>query len=178
MAQKKKGRPMPFVLGLIAGLILGWWIYPQVLFSEKEQPISYNHEAHLKAGLSCQDCHVQRSNCCYAQVPTTESCAMCHYKMLTGTPSEKILLNEYIKKERQVPWKIYQKQPDNVYFSHAAHQEYKCIQCHSDIGHSESLPPVYKNKLTGYTKQTMTMDTCEKCHAQNGASNGCYVCHK
>ncbi|HMB32161.1 MAG TPA: cytochrome C, partial [Desulfohalobiaceae bacterium] len=97
---------------------------------------------------------------------------------LTGTPSEKILLNEYIKKERQVPWKIYQKQPDNVYFSHAAHQEYKCIQCHPDIGHSESLPPVYKNKLTGYTKQTMTMDTCEKCHAQNGASNGCYVCHK
>lgn len=178
MSTKNKGGVMPFVLGLIAALIFGWWIFPQIIFSHQEQPFNYSHEAHMKEVGECSYCHYFREDGSFSGIPSLDSCAMCHYEVLTGTPDEKIFVNEYVKKDKKVPWKVYQSQPDNVYFSHMAHKEYECTECHPDVGHSKTLPPYYRNKLTGYSKQTMTMDACERCHAENDASNACYVCHK
>lgn len=173
----KKGGATPLLLGFVTALVFGWWIFPHVLFSTQEQPFNYSHQAHTKQNMECTDCHDYREDGSFIGIPSLESCVTCHPKILFGTPDEEIFINEYVKKNRPIPWKIYQKQPDNVYFSHIAHKNYDCTQCHPDIGNSSILPPYNENKLTGYTPYTMTMDACERCHAQNGASNGCFVCH-
>jgi len=35
-----------FIFGLAASLIVGWVIFPKLLYSKKRQPISYNHVLH------------------------------------------------------------------------------------------------------------------------------------
>ena len=35
-----------FILGLIASLIVGWVIFPQLLYSQKKQPVDFNHALH------------------------------------------------------------------------------------------------------------------------------------
>jgi hypothetical protein len=59
-----------------------------------------------------------------------------------------------------------------------AHADLDCTDCHMDMSEVDTPPVYYENKLTGYSKQTMKMWQCERCHAENGASNACYVCHK
>lgn len=118
---------------------------------------------------------------------------------------------KYLLMGKEVPWKTYQYQPDNVFFSHKAHAglnigelakkikaheldlsgvvaadvfkdtdaETNCALCHpKGIGMSDVAPPVSQNILTGYSKTTMKMWQCEKCHAQNNVVNACHVCHK
>lgn len=169
---------MPFVLGVITALVLGWGVFPQVLFSKHQQPFAFSHKAHLNQGLDCTNCHQYREDGSYAGIPSLETCSQCHFDVITKAPEEKIFVNNYVKKGLEVPWRVYQKQPDNVYFSHQAHQYFECTTCHPDVGHSENLPPYFENKLTGYSKQTMKMYQCERCHAESGVSNACYVCHK
>jgi len=180
VAKKKKGGIMPFLVGIAAALILGWWIFPHVLFSEHNQPFTFGHRSHLEQDLECTYCHHYREDGSFDGVPGLESCvsADCHAEIIAGTPAEKTFVNEYVKPGKEVPWKVYQKQPDNVYFSHIAHREYDCVRCHPDLEQTDSLPAVSRNKLTGYSRWTMTMDECERCHAQNETSNACYVCHK
>jgi hypothetical protein len=47
-----------------------------------------------------------------------------------------------------------------------------------DASKEEKLPPFRENLITGYSKSTMKMVDCEKCHAEKGASNACEICHK
>lgn len=178
MTTKKVGSPLPFLFGIVAALILGWWIFPQVIFSNQDQPFRFSHKAHLEQGLTCSSCHAYRKDGSFAGTPSLQNCATCHYQSITGTPAEKKFVNEYVKNWQEVPWKHYQKQPDNVYFSHIAHKKYECTKCHPSVGHSKDLPTYHENKLTGYSSYTMKMDECERCHAQNNVSNACYICHK
>ena len=93
-------------------------------------------------------------------------------------------------------WKVYQKQPDNVFFSHAVHSLNTCNNCHSfserelcstchlDVTASKNPPVFRENRLSGYSQNTMKMWQCEACHADpnhlgsTNASNACFVCHK
>lgn len=113
---------------------------------------------------------------------------------------------KYAIQGKEVPWLNYQFQPDNVLFSHKAHEEltydmlkeahvdlsgivdekvmeqggdYNCNLCHlKDIEKTDTPPPFQRNLLTTYSKITMKMWQCERCHAQMGQDNACYVCHK
>ncbi|MBU4186408.1 MAG: cytochrome C, partial [Proteobacteria bacterium] len=38
-----------FILGLAASLVLGWVIFPKLLYSQKKQPIDFNHVLHVEA---------------------------------------------------------------------------------------------------------------------------------
>ena len=193
----------PFVVGLIAASIFGWCIFPETMLTEKKQPIAFNHVVHIEnAGLSCEDCHYLREDGTFSGVPTTASCAECHSSPVTENLEEIRFIAEYVDKGVEIKdkWLVYQKQPDNVFFSHAAHSFENCTQCHAelfetpqdlcnvchlDLG-SSTEPPVYKeNKLSGYSEDTMMMPTCEACHANPGhydgvtrATNACFVCHK
>jgi len=183
LANKKKDGILPFALGVIAILILGWWIFPHIIFSEQEQPVHFNHDQHMnleKQELECRDCHFFRNDGAFNGRPDNELCAGsgCHDEMQTETAAESKLLNQYLEKNKTIPWKSYQKQPDNVYFSHIYHKKFDCSSCHLDLGYSEELPSYYENRITGYSKQTMKMHECERCHAQEGASNACFICHK
>ncbi len=35
-----------FIIGLVASLVLGWVIFPQLLYSKKNQPLDFNHALH------------------------------------------------------------------------------------------------------------------------------------
>lgn len=171
------------LLGLLVGLGIGWFVFPQVLYSEEAQPISFSHQAHVEnVGMFCEDCHYYREDGSYAGFPSTESCAQCHFDVIGGeTESEKAqdrFVTEYVETGKEVDWITYQYQPDNVYFSHIAHDGWECTECHPDVGEAAEAPVAYVNRLTGYTKNTMKMWKCERCHAENGVSNACFVCHK
>ncbi|EPR41728.1 Cytochrome c, class III, conserved region [Desulfovibrio sp. X2] len=170
-------------LGLLFGLGFGWFVFPQLLYSEVRQPIPFNHKTHIEnAGMSCEDCHKFRDDGSFAGYPDTAQCGECHADTTGGdTPGEKAidkLVTEYVQPGKEVEWQTYQYQPDNVFFTHSAHQAFECTQCHPDIGNSATAPVLYRDRLTGYSKTTMKMDRCERCHAENGVSNACYVCHK
>lgn len=166
-----------FIAGLIVSLVFGWVVFPKLLYSEKTQPLNFSHVAHQDS--TCEDCHFFRPDGTYTGIPKLDKCKECHESQMGQSESERILVEEYIQKEREIPWRVYAWQPDNVYFSHASHKkDLKCEQCHHDVAREGKLPPVKENRLTGYSLATMQMDVCEKCHAQRGGTNSCQICHK
>lgn len=165
-----------FFTGFILALIVGWVVFPNLLFSQKNQPMNFSHVAHQDS--SCEDCHFFREDGSYSGIPTIEKCKECHESQMGQTEDERILVEEYIQKDREVPWRVYAWQPDNVYFSHAPHKSLECVQCHTDVSKEQTSPRFKENRITGYSASTMKMESCEKCHAERSGSNNCEVCHK
>ena len=194
-----------FVLGFIAMMLVGWVIFPKVLYSRKEQPIRFNHAIHLEeVEDGCQSCHYFRADGTFSGIPQLASCVECHDEVLGESPEEERFVTEYVAQNREVPWLVYSRQPDCVFFSHAAHVkmgQMDCVTCHGHIGESEA-PPVYEeNRISGYSRNIwgknmagfkrntwdrMKMDDCSECHVAENVSQtsvqthrgGCFVCHK
>jgi hypothetical protein len=171
-----------FFVSFLGALFVGWGVFPQLLYSTKSQPINYNHALHQEdAGMSCEDCHFFREDGTYAGKPTLESCAECHEEAQGETEAEAKLVSEYVEPGKEIPWVSYSRQPDNVFFSHAAHvkmAEMACTECHRDVEEETEAPPVKINRLTGYPNEIMKMHVCEDCHAREHITNSCDVCHK
>jgi hypothetical protein len=202
--RKRLGVAVPFLIGVVLALIFGWAIFPDLMFSDKKQPLFFSHETHTEtAGMSCLDCHSFRDDGSFAGVPDVETCATCHQDMMTAEPdkdstpeqkaayaAEKVLMEDYIQGGKELPWKIHQKQPDNVFFSHATHfkacftchltmkgdknlgtpedPQRLCMTCHTPLDELNKNIPVQENVLTGYSRTTMKMWECESCHALPG----------
>lgn len=196
LAKRLEFGPAPFIVGLVVALVFGWWIFPELLFSRQDQPVQFSHETHLKdASLDCSVCHHLRAD--GRSTPAL-------YKGLCCLPfadarqkrGRTVFFNEYVKKGKEVDWKVYQKQPDNVFFSHAVHslatcnnchefsERELCSTCHLDMASSKKPPVFRENRISGYSQNTMKMWQCEACHANpnhlgsTNASNACFVCHK
>ena len=186
-----------FVVGLVGSLVFGWIVFPELLYSKSEQPFQFSHVTHVDAVGDCESCHAFREDGSFAGVPTLAQCIECHEEPQGESEAELTFVEEYVEKEKEVPWKIYSEQPDNVFFSHAAHvvgAEMACNECHGDIGESESLKPYEKNRISGYSRDIwgksisgrkknswdrMKMDDCGKCHLQEmGDKGSCFQCHK
>jgi hypothetical protein len=197
-----------FIIGFVVSLVIGWVVYPRLLYSDKKQPIDFNHAVHNEeVDDGCESCHFFRDDGTFSGVPKLAQCVDCHEEVQGDDPSELKFVEEYISKEREVPWLIYSRQPDCVFFSHAAHVKMgkmECVTCHGHIGESESLKVYSENRLTGYSRDIwganienmlgfkkntwdrMKMDDCAKCHkAETGRAtsvqtqkDGCFVCHK
>jgi hypothetical protein len=167
-----------FLAGFILALIVGWVAFPNLLYSEKTQPMNFSHVSHQDS--ACEDCHAFRPDGTYAGIPQTDKCKECHESALGSTEDERKLVEDYIAKDQQIPWRNYSWQPDNVYFSHAPHKAkgVECVQCHRDVAKEKALPIYKENRITGYSKETMKMIVCEKCHAERGVNNECELCHK
>ncbi|MGB5984980.1 MAG: menaquinone reductase multiheme cytochrome c subunit QrcA [Desulfobacterales bacterium] len=194
-----------FILGFIGSMIVGWVVFPQLLYSKKEQPILFNHAVHLdEVQESCQSCHYFREDGSFSGIPDLASCVECHDTVLGDSPEEERFVTEYVARNREVPWRVYSRQPDCVFFSHVAHVtmgKMECTTCHGDIGQSE-VPPVYEeNRISGYSRdiwgdsmagltrdpqKRMKMDVCSACHVAENVNQtsvqtqrgGCFVCHK
>jgi hypothetical protein len=196
-----------FMLGLIASLIVGWVVFPKLLYSQKKQPVEFSHALHnvlddlVEKG--CDNCHFFREDGTYSGVPTLAQCIDCHQEVNGEDPEEAKFVNEYVVKGREVPWLIYSRQPDNVFFSHAAHVklgQMDCVTCHGNIGESESLKVYEENRISGYSRDIwgrniggfkrnswdrMKMDDCAECHRKENVNQnsvqtlrgGCFVCH-
>jgi len=172
-----------FIVGLVGALVVGWWGFPQLLYSQNQQPIRFSHKVHMEtAGMECKQCHTFASSGQYVGLPTTEACGECHADETGGTAdSDKEidkLVKTYVQPNKPIPWLNYQFQPDNVFFAHAAHTGFECKTCHPDVTTMDSPPVQYTDRLSTYSKQTMRMSGCERCHAELGVSNACFVCHK
>lgn len=194
-----------FLVGFALSLVVGWVIFPKLLYSQKEQPIDFNHALHLElVDEECQSCHFFREDGSFSGAPQLAQCIGCHEEIMTDTENEIRFYEEYVQKEREVPWLIYSKQPQCVYFSHVAHVKMgsmECRTCHGDIGESTHLPVYEQNRISlysrniwgknigGFKKNTwdrMKMDDCAQCHVAEGVrqasvqtgKGGCFVCHK
>src|SRR5690349_17898482 len=131
---KFRGTAM-FLLGFAATMWAGWFAFPRVLYSTGSQPLNFSHKVHAgeKVGMSCDDCHGIGEDGRFAGIPRVEKCAGCHAEPVTESADEQLLVTRYVKTEREVPWLVYSRQPDNVAFSHAIHvklAKLKCEQCH------------------------------------------------
>ena len=194
-----------FLLGFAASLIVGWVVFPKLLYSQKRQPVEFNHALHNEeVDDDCESCHFFREDGTYSGVPKLAQCIDCHEEVLGESPEEKKFVEEYVAKDREVPWLVYAKQPDCVFFSHVAHVkagQMECVTCHGDIGESESLKPYEENRISTYSRdiwgksmagftrnpeKRMKMDVCADCHRRENVNQGsvqtqrggCFVCHK
>jgi len=201
-----------FMAGFIPALFVGWILFPMALYSELPQPFNFSHAVHMDPervdGIDgdtdlekCFFCHGFREDGTFAGIPKLENCIQCHEdpdSPMTESPDEKIFLTEYVANEQDIPWRVYSRQPDCVYFSHIAHVkmgDLECEICHGDHGRSNRMPKYKKNLLTGYSIDIwgrniagyksnpwdrMKMDDCGDCHTEAGVeeNNACFVCHK
>ena len=207
----KRGGWLFFLVGLIGALFVGWVIFPMVLYSKQEQPVNFNHALHLNPDLGiegetkqeqCLFCHAFRDDGTFAGIPKNATCTMCHDDPETpiGRSEDEKKFLDYLAEDTEVPWLVYSKQPDCVYFSHIAHVkmgEIACNTCHGDFAENEKLPVYEENRLTGYSRNIwgrrisgiyfdkkpwdrMKMDDCAECHTERGQeqNNACFVCHK
>lgn len=167
-----------FFAGFVIALVGGWVVFPNLLYSQKAQPFNFSHAAHQDS--TCEDCHYYRADGSYTGIPKMEKCKECHESQQGQTEDERILVEEYVQKDREIPWHSYSWQPDNVHFSHAPHKGkgIECVTCHRDVTKEEKMPAYKEDRITGYSRNTMKMDTCEKCHAERGVTNSCQMCHQ
>ncbi|MBS3758467.1 MAG: cytochrome c3 family protein [Desulfobacterales bacterium] len=188
-----------FVIGLIGSLAGGWLFFPDLLYSEKQQPIDFNHKLHMGVVYEgCQSCHYFREDGSFSGIPDLYSCSGCHQYPQGTNPEEKKFIEEYVRPNKAVPWLVYSEQPDCVFFSHAAHvkgADMKCQTCHGKMGQTTHARPYQENRLTGYSRDIwgyniarlgepkyglrMKMNDCAECHKKRtGHKGACFQCHQ
>jgi menaquinone reductase, multiheme cytochrome c subunit len=186
-----------FLAGFAVALGAGWAGLPAVLYERSQQPVAFSHKVHTgeKGGMKCDDCHF-REDGSFGGIPALEKCAGCHAAPLGQTPAEKAFVDGYVIPNREVPWGVYARQPENAYFPHTAHvklAKLACSQCHGDHGSTDILRPLERDRITGYSRDLwgrpvsqvalrsgpgMLMDDCVACHRDKGLQHSCLDCHK
>lgn len=189
-----------FTAGMALALGAGWIAFPRALYETKQQPLEFDHKLHAgeKVGAKCVDCHSLSADGRFSGIPDVSQCGTCHVAALTEKASEKKMIEQYITPNRPIPWLVYSRQPENVFFSHATHlklAKLDCVRCHGEHGKTTSLRPYQQNRISGYSRDIwgqsisrisfkpaqqpgMKMDDCTKCHAEKGVTTGCLACHK
>ena len=187
-----------FATGLAASLGAGWLVFPSVLYERSAQPVDFSHAVHIgdKGGMKCEDCHALRDDGTFTGIPALEKCAGCHAQPLGNTKEEKLLVERFVKPGREIPWVVYARQPENVWFPHAPHvklAKLDCRECHGDHGKTDHLRPYEQNRISGYSRDIwgqsiarvgwqprrgMKMDDCVACHHSRGLTQSCLDCHK
>jgi menaquinone reductase, multiheme cytochrome c subunit len=207
-----KGGWLFFLAGLVGALIVGWVVFPMALYSKQQQPMNFNHALHMDPervfGIEgdtqaerCQHCHSFREDGSFVGIPKLANCMECHddpNSPLGESPEEEHFLAEYVATGKEVPWLVYSRQPDCVYFDHLSHVKVAaldCKICHGPFGESSKTPVYEKNRISGYSRNiwgknisgikrntwdSMKMDDCANCHTEmgQGQNNACFVCHK
>lgn len=186
-----------FLGGFATVLAAGWVGFPNLLYKSVAQPLDFNHSVHQKkASMQCADCHSVRSDGTSAGIPATTNCSSCHAEPAGSTKNEKMLVVNWVKPGREIPWQVYSRQPVNVRFSHAVHVQLgklACENCHGTHGASERLARYEENRISGYSRNIwghnigrftntpgdgMKMSDCEQCHEKKGVEAGCLGCHQ
>lgn len=193
-----------FSIGFLIFVLLGWFFLPGLSYERRTQPVDDNHPLHVeKLGIPCDTCHFFHEDGSWAGVPSLEICVDCHQEAIGDSPEEIKFVNEYVKKNREPQWAVYNRQPECVSFSHSSHvrmAKLACQTCHGPQGYSDVFE-YYANRITNYSYViydsrvplnavtimsekgrkvwgTMRMDECAACHRASGTSTACFICHK
>lgn len=195
---RRAASSLSFLLGAASALAFGWLLLPLALYTGEPQPVAFSHAAHGAegAGMACEDCHGIGEDGRFTGVPGVAACAECHQEPIGNSAEEKRLVDEFVSAGVEIPWKIYSRQPDHVFFPHATHVELAglaCETCHGDLGKGTAPPPYEENRLTGYARFSRElslvriargvadgrkMTVCSECHADSGVEESCLDCHK
>jgi menaquinone reductase, multiheme cytochrome c subunit len=172
-----------FGFGVATALAAGWFAFPRALYLRSEQPVAFHHKTHAeKSGTAqCGDCHSFREDGAFGGIPRMEACAACHAERIGTSQAEARLVDGYIKKGRETPWRELYGQPPNVWFSHTIHTrlaKLTCKECHGAYGGANDLPPYERNRVSGYSRKVLDMNGCEECHRQRGVEVSCLGCHE
>ncbi len=190
--------PMLFLAGILLALCIGWFAFPMALYKSEPQPLQFNHAIHTgeQNSMTCEMCHEFAADGTFKGIPSIAKCAECHSAPIGTTQNEKTLVEQYVTPQKEIPWKVYSRQPDNAYFPHAVHvkkAEIKCEECHGPHGSSDHLPVYQVNRISGYSRdiwghnisgipshpwEGMKMDRCVRCHAERHRDDSCLDCHK
>lgn len=194
-ARSGNENPMRGIVAVLAGVAValgvGWAGFPRIIHKSHAQPVDFSHKIHAeKAGAKCEDCHVFREDGSFAGVPALDKCAGCHAAGMGTSAAEKEFIERYVTPQQEPQWFSYSRQPENVFFSHAAHVKrggVACDSCHGNLGDSDHLPLYEVDRVSGYSRDiwgrsgrpAMTMDGCVACHRQKKlAEHSCLDCHK
>ncbi|MBI4842532.1 MAG: cytochrome c3 family protein [candidate division NC10 bacterium] len=109
-----------------------------------EQPIAFNHKAHVSKGLDCAICHRYVREQAFATLPTLQTCLMCHSAKMSDNPEE-AKIREFAKRGEPLRWvRLYTLAPDAAaYFSHRRHValgNIPCATCHGPMA-EQTTPP-------------------------------------
>lgn len=128
-----------------------------VLFIRARAASPFSHQAHLAAGVACENCHPSVREEPFAGRPGSETCRMCHRDDRTGTRLVHAV----------------QTLPEHVFFSHRRHVKVAriaCAVCHGGLGSTDGIPP--------RPPVDLSMEFCVACHHAAGASEDCIACHR
>ncbi len=158
-----------FIAGAIFALLAGTGPAAAV-----EQPIAFNHKAHVSKGLDCAICHRYVREQAFATLPTLETCLMCHTAKMSDNPEEG-KIREFAKRGERLRWqRLYVLTPNAAaYFSHRRHVtlgNISCATCHGPM--AERVTPPTKALVK------FSMDFCLDCHQQKKVSTACVDCHR
>jgi hypothetical protein len=187
-----------FAAGMATILAIGWLAYQRALYRKIDQPLQFSHRVHTgeKGGMSCDACHAVRPDGSFSGIPRIEQCATCHSEVQGKSPDEKVLVEKYVTPNREIPWLVYARQPENAFFPHTPHMnlaKLECERCHGPHGSSDQLRPFELNRISGYSRDIwgqqisgirlrpydgMKMNDCSRCHAERGVQDSCLMCHK
>lgn len=169
--------------GLACALLAGWGVFPRELYVQRREPLEFSHKLHAeKSGVAdCNQCHAFRDDGTFVGVPPLETCAACHSAQMGASRDEAALVDNYVKPGKPVAWVKHAQQPANVWFSHAIHVKrggLACKDCHASFGQSDQLPVIKQDRISGYSRDIMTMSQCEDCHRRHNIEASCLGCHK
>jgi hypothetical protein len=139
-----------------------------------EQPIAFNHKAHVSKGLDCTLCHRYVREQAFASLPTLETCLTCHAAPLSQNPEE-AKVREFAARKEPLGWvRLYRLSPDAaVFFSHRRHValgNIPCATCHGAMAERTTPPARALVRLD--------MDFCIACHQEQKVSTACVACHR
>jgi hypothetical protein len=159
-----------FVVAVFAGI---YFLAVPKTQAAPQQPIAFNHQIMVQAGISCLFCHTEARKSPAAGMPSVEKCMGCHTVIATNSPEIQKVAG-YWERQEPIPWVRVNQLPRFVYFSHQVHvvaAGLNCERCHGDVGHMTVARPVVQ----------MDMGWCLSCHEQQPNARqlmDCVVCHQ
>jgi hypothetical protein len=173
-------RSSPFPWRLIIGVVLVLFVLggAYLVFASRsraapQQPIPFNHQQMVGAGIQCLYCHNGALRSPAAGIPSVQKCMGCHGVIAPTVPEVQELAG-YWERQEPIPWARVYRVPRFVYFNHRVHVVaggLNCERCHGDVGNMVEIRAVVD----------MNMGWCLGCHSQqaNAAQlKDCAVCHR
>jgi hypothetical protein len=161
------------ILVVLAIVVLIAFFFATRSQAADSQPIAFNHQVMVGAGIQCLYCHDTAIKSPVAGIPSVEKCMGCHSYIATTNP-EVQKVAAYYQRGEPIPWQRVNVLPRFVYFSHEVHvvvAGFNCERCHGDVSKMTIDQPVVR----------MNMGWCLSCHlSQPNAPQlrDCVVCHQ